>query len=468
MNVSRFLTNRAVQITLLVAVFAIMAFTGNMPDVQTIGFGAAIVGSTMQEIKGAIDGIGSAFEEFKKTNDERLQAVKDGNESRAKELDASLVKINADIAKFSDLKNTIETELNLNRERIEELESRRDSPGKTASEKIKDEYKKVWIDWFRSKGQSPMLEQKMVELGRKEVTIGSNAAGGYALPEEIDRAIQKQARLMSPVRELVRVVQVGSNDYKELVSIGGTNSGWVGESGTRSDTNTSDLRERAPTFGELYAYPQASEWSLDDLFFNVEQWIAEEVGTEFAIQEGTAVISGNGSNKPTGMLNTAPTTGTDTESPVRNAAAYEYVASQTSPLSVEADELISLIYKLNSRYRVNATWVMNSATTGVVRKLKDGNSQYLWQPGLQAGQPDRLLGYSHSSWEQLDDVANGTFPIGFGDFRSGYVLADRVGMRITPDRVTNIGFVRFYIRKRVGGTVRDNNAVKWLGIIEND
>ena len=420
------------------------------------------------EIKQMIDQVGTTFKEYRDTNDARIKALEKGDTARAAELGETLAKMDSELSKLGAVKTRIEKEMELMGERVEELEAKGTGPGRTETERNKDEYKNAFVTWMRGKGQDSIAEQKMQSLGKKEVTIGSSVGGGYAVPEEISREIIAQARLMSPVRDLVRVVPVGTSDYKELVSIGGVTSGWVGESTARAPTATSDLRERAPSFGELYAYPQASEWSLDDVFFNVEQWLAEDVGLEFAIALGNAVISGDGSNKPTGMLNTAPVSTADTDSPVRAAAAYQYVQSLYSPAAIGADELITLVYALNARYRANATFVMNSTTAGVVRKLKDSNNQYLWAPGLQAGEPDRLLGYPHATWEQLDDVGSGAFPIGFGDFKQGYTLADRVGMRITRDNVTNIGFVRFYIRQRIGGTVRDNNAIKWLATIEND
>jgi HK97 family phage major capsid protein len=162
------------------------------------------------------------------------------------------------------------------------------------------------------------------------------------------------------------------------------------------------------------------------------------------------------------MLNTTPVTTADNSSPLRAAAAYQYIASGASPAGVYGDSLIDLVYTLNSAYRAMATWVMNSVTTGAVRKLKDNDGQYFWQPGLQQGQPDRLLGYQIETWEQLDDVGINNFPIAFGNFRRAYVLADRVGLRVTRDNVTNVGFVRFYIRRREGGIVLNNDAIKWL------
>lgn len=423
--------------------------------------------STFSAIKDAIDNQAKAFDLFKKTNDDRLDAQKKGNESLAKELDEKLSKIEVDIKAASELKKSFEVEMQLQRERLEELESRASAPGKTQQQKMQDEYKSAFVDWIRHKGQSSQHEAKMYDLCRKDVTIGSASGGGYAVPEEISRKIEELEKKYSPVRRLVKIVKTGTSDYKELVGIGGTSgmvvgSGWVGESGSRSATDTPQLREVTPTHGEIYAYPQASEWSLDDIFFNVEDWITEEVSRAFAYQEGIAVISGNGTSKPTGMLNTTPVTTADWASPLRAAAAYQYIANAGSPIAIDGDKLIDMVYALNSVYRANATWVFNSVTTGAIRKLKDTTGQYLWAPGLQPGQPNLLLGFKYETWEQLDDVGSAKFPVAFGDFSRGYVLVDRVGTRVTRDNVTNVGFVRFYIRRREGGHVLNNDAIKWL------
>lgn len=423
--------------------------------------------TSMTALTKSINAIGEGFEAFKKTNDEVIAALKKGDESLAGELNQKLVKIEAAITEATKSKKDIETEIALQRERLEELESRAKSPGKTAQEKIKDEYKSTWEEWIRSKGSSPLAEQKLHDLMRKDVTIGSSAGGGYAVPEQIGRDIGMLQLKYSPVRDLVKVVPVGTSDYKELVDINGTTAGWVGESDSRTATNTSTLREVAPTHGELYAYPQASEWSLDDIFFNVDQWITDSVARAFAVAEGLAVISGNGTNKPTGMTNTAPVSTADDAASPRAAAAYQYVLSgDNSPAAIDSDSLIDLQYTLNSAYRSNANWVMNSNTMGAVRKLKaSGTGEYMWQPSLQAGQPDLLLGKAVRAWEQLDDIAGGALPIAFGDFKQGYLLTDRVGLRITRDNVTNVGFVRFYVRKREGGKPLNNDAIKFLKVL---
>ncbi len=269
------------------------------------------------------------------------------------------------------------------------------------------------------------------------------------------------------MRSLVRVDRVGSNDNKMLVSLRGASAGWVGKSTSRTETTTPSLRERAPTMGEIYAYPQTTEWALDDAFFDVGAWLVEEVAEAFAIEEGEAVISGNGTNRPTGMLNTAPVATADFASPLRAAAAYQFVPSlsPSSPAAAEilGDALIDLLYALNARYRVGATWVMNSTTAAAVRKLKDGNGAYLWAQGLAAGQPDRLLGYPVAIWEAMPDIGTNALPIALGDWRKAYRLADRSEIRITVDaNITTPGRVKYYVRRRTGGCVLNNDAAKFL------
>lgn len=429
------------------------------------------------EIKSAVDRLAEAHEAYKDTNDKRLVALEKGDKSTAAELGAKLEKIDADVTKFAKLKEQIEKEHEFQKERIEALEARASNPKKTAVDVIKDEYAGLFENWIRAKGMDASLEGKMQDLGRKAeqqlgrkaVTIGSPAGGGYAVPEQIAREIERLELKFSPVRSLVKVVQVGTSDYKELVSLRGASSGWVGEAGARTGTNTPTLREVTPTNGELYAYPQVSEWALDDMFFNVESWLAEEVAQEFAFQEGLAVIDGDGTNKPTGMLNDDPVLTDDFASPLRAADVYQYIASDQgdSPATagVTGDALIDTIYALNSAYRSGAQWIMNSATTGAVRKLKTQDGVYHWAPGLQAGQPNMLLGYPVATLEQMPDIGTNAFPIGFGNWRRAYVLVDRIGLRVTRDNVTAPGHVKFYVRRREGGIVLNNDAAKFIRTI---
>jgi HK97 family phage major capsid protein len=178
------------------------------------------------------------------------------------------------------------------------------------------------------------------------------------------------------------------------------------------------------------------------------------------------VIRGNGTNKPTGMLNTTPVTTADFASPLRAATAYQYIASPSlvSPTvyGIDPDKLIDLVYGVNSIYRAGASWAMNSTTAGAIAKLKDGEGRYLWRESLIAGQPAQLLGFPVAIWEQMDNIGANNFPIGFGNWRRAYTLTERTDLRITTDNITTPGRVKFYIRRREGGCVTNNDALKFL------
>jgi HK97 family phage major capsid protein len=375
---------------------------------------------------------------------------------------------------FDIFKNKNDAEIRALIERLEEIEARGDRPGRTgsnASTAAAREHKKRFEAWLRKPydaGTRNALSefQSREGLEQRGVTIGTPAGGGYAVPEEISREVEKLELQFSPVRSLIKVQRVGTSDFKSLVNIRGATSGWVGETDARTATDTSQLRERVPTHGEIFAYPECTEWSMDDLFFNVADWLAEEAAQSFAIEEGDAVIRGNGTNKPTGMLTTTPTTAADFASPMRNAAAYMYLASPSlvSPTvyGIDPDKLIDMVYSLNAIYRAGAAWAMNSSTAGAIAKLKDSEGRYVWRESLVSGQPATLLGYPVAIWEQLDDIGANNFPVAFGNFRRAYTLAERTDLRITTDNITTPGRVKFYIRRREGGCVTNNNALRWL------
>jgi HK97 family phage major capsid protein len=236
----------------------------------------------------------------------------------------------------------------------------------------------------------------MNELGnferhaRKAMSVGSHADGGFAVPSIWLREVERFEKKFSPVRSLVRVIQVDSADVKLTANIRGTDSGWVGEAGPRTATNTSQLRQVVPSFGELYAYVSCSEWAADDVFFSMQEFLAEEVAQQFALAEGEAVIRGSGTNQPKGILDEAPTTRADFDSPYRDNEIEYINADSDSPYAVGGDGLIDLLYRVASQYRSNGTWVMNSATLAEVRKLKSTDGVYLWAPGLAPGHPSGL------------------------------------------------------------------------------
>ena len=301
------------------------------------------------------------------------------------------------------------------------------------------------------------------EAELKSLSGAVPADGGYAVPREIDAMIASQLARLSPIRAIAQVVQTGSAGYRKLVSTGGTASGWVSETAARPETATPRFAEIAPPTGELYANPAASQSMLDDAAFDLETWLASEIAMEFARAEAAAFINGNGVNQPKGFLGAPATAAGDATRPF---GTLQFIASGNATGLDTAPELklIDLVHTLKAGHRQGACWVMNSATLAVVRKLKDADGSFLWQPGLSEAQPNRLLGYPVIEAEDMPDIAAGTCPIAFGNFRAGYLVAERSATQILRDPFTNKPFVHFYATKRIGGQVLDSEAIKLLKI----
>jgi HK97 family phage major capsid protein len=324
------------------------------------------------------------------------------------------------------------------------------------------------LDGAKAQGSaSPFAERylrKGLEAGveLKALSGASDAAGGYAVPEELDRQIERLLSAISPIRAIAQIVKVGSAGYRKLVTTGGTPSGWVAETAARPETDTPDFQEIAPPFGELYANPAASQAMLDDAAFDVEAWLAEEIAQEFARAEGAAFVGGNGSDKPKGFL--AAPNSIDGDG-VRGFGTLQFIKTGVAggfPASNPQDKLIDLVQALRSPYRQGASFVMNSATAAAIRKFKTADGAFLWQPGLVAGQPDTLLGYPVVEAEDMPDIAANALAIAFGNFRAGYLIAERSETQILRDPFTNKPFVHFYATRRVGGQVMNSEAIKLL------
>lgn len=402
----------------------------------------------MAEIEQKLGDIARAFEEFKAKNDTVIaEEIKKGTADvvRKEEVD----RINAAIS-------GLEAEV--------KAANRAALLGKVKSDadEKKDEYKSTFMNWAR-KG-----ERFEAELEAKGATLNTVTAneGGHAVPEELDRTILDLIKQISPFRSVANVVTVSTPDYKKLVNVRGTASGWVGETATRPTTTAPELREIAPPVGEIYANLAATQRMLDDAFFDVEAWLASEIAMEFAKAEGAAFLSGDGTNKPRGFLTaTANESGDATRTfghlqfiKTGQAGAFASVTTTSNP----GDTFIDVVYALKSELRSGAVWGMNALTQAAVRKFKTTDGDYIWQPGLQNGQPATILGYAVAEMPDMPNVATNTFPIAFGNFNRGYTIVDRIGTRTLRDPYTNKPFVQFYATKRVGGDIIDSEAIKLL------
>jgi len=420
-----------------------------------------------------IDEFGSAVEAMRKANDESLAELKKGNESRAKELEIQSDRANKKIDEALKVINQLNKENEEKTIRLELLEALADRPKGTPSEQLEQKHTQTWLKYFRTgmkdnalEHEVKSLEKRVMESKANEVLIGTALQGGNGLPKVISDTIEKLELAQSDILREVNVVSAGSPDYNELVTIAGANGGWSSETGSRSQSLAPNLRKVTITHGELYAFPRASNWSLQDLMFDVTGWLTQDVADTFAISVSTAIHSGNGSSKPTGMVNTAPTNADDYASPMRAAAVYEYIATGSSPVTTAPtlNGLIDLQAALRRPYQPNAKWAMNSATMGSLRKLRESSSsgQYLWQPSMQLGVPDMLLGKPVFVWEDMAAYAANALPIAYGDFRRAYTYARIGAMQMIRDEFTVPGFTNFLVSQRAGGIPRNNNAVKML------
>ncbi|QXO71669.1 phage major capsid protein [Morganella morganii] len=380
----------------------------------------------------------SSFEEFQKKNDKRIDAI----ESEKGKLAESVDTLNGKLSELDELKSSLEAELAAVKR-----------PGGGVANKDVAEHKSAF-GLFVRKGK----DDGLAELEQKAMQIGSDPDGGYAVPEELDRNIISALRDEVVMRQECNVVPVGTPSYKRLVNKGGTSSGWVGETDARPETNTSKIGIVEPVWGEIYGNPAATQTMLDDAFFNVEQFITDELTIEFAEQEEAAFTNGDGSKKPKGLLAYGSDDKGDKD---REWGKLQHLLLK-KPDELTADEVMQLVYTLRKPYRNGAKFMMNNSTLFKVRTLKDSQGNYLWQPGLQLGQPSALLGYGIAENEQFADMAAGAAPLAFGNFKRCYTILDRIGIRMLRDPYTNKPFVHFYTTKRVGSMMVDSNAVKLL------
>lgn len=438
-------------------------------------------------LKETIDALGTAFEDFKKNNDTRLKEIETKGAASSDTIEKQKA-IEKRLDELTDLKS-----------RLEKVEVKQDRP--TNPNAVNDqneskeelEYREAFLDYVRFGKHNPEvvdgLKRKGMALneyhraknvdfrkkasGSAQVDTINPGDGGYGVPKVISDQITKKLLDISPFRQYAKVVTVGTSDYHELVDKRGETYGWVGETDPRSQTRTPSLADCKPPMGTIYAYPMASEESLQDIFFDVEAWLIGNAVDAFAQGEGVAFATGNGTAKPLGFLN-APSPIVDGwgVSPPRPDFSLQYlptgVASgfpndQTgSPKGNPGDLLINLEMSLKPRYRARSSWFMAKNTIATVRRWKDGFGNYLWQPGLAAGKPSQLTGYDLVEAEAMPAIAANSYPILFGDLSQAYLVVDRSGVRMTIDEITLPGFVKFYVRKRVGGKVLNSDAAKLL------
>jgi HK97 family phage major capsid protein len=394
--------------------------------------------TTSGELRGAMRDFLGAFESFRQANDSRLDAIEQKKDDIV--LSEKVERINKAL-----------TEQKAALDRIA-LSDKRPALGETREA---DERKTAIVRYMRA-GDASAINA----LQTKSLNAGVDAEGGYLAPEPTERIIAAAVRDISPIRQIATVREIGTTSFKKPVSLGGGAAGWVGETGGRVETGAPTLSSIDFPTMELYAMPAASQTLLDDAVVDIEQWLADEVMGEFASQETNAFVNGDGVAKPKGFLSYGVA-----EDSVRTQSEIGYVASGALGAFAAgnpADKILDLIYAPKQAYRAGGRFVLNRKTLSVVRKFKDADGNYLWQPSMQAGSPSTLFGYPVTEVEEMPDIAANSHAIAFGDFARFYLIVDRQGVKILRDPYSAKPYVLFYTTKRVGGGVQNFEAVKLM------
>ena len=294
-------------------------------------------------------------------------------------------------------------------------------------------------------------------LEGKAMTTVVAADGGVLVSPQTAETIRAILVNTASIRSIATVVTVDATSYDVLIDRGDVGIGWATETTVSAETSTGILEKINIPLHELSAQPKASQRLLDDAAFDIEAWLATRIAERFARAESEAFIKGDGINKPKGFLSYTA---------VANASwgwnAIGYVPTGVAGGLTNIDPVVDLVYALGAQYRAGAAFVMNSKTTGVLRKLKDADGRFLWSDGVVNAEPPRLMGYKVLICEDMPDVGASSYSVAFGNFEAGYTIAERPDLRILRDPYSAKPHVLFYATKRVGGAVSDFAAIKLL------
>ncbi len=391
----------------------------------------------------AFDEMRRAFAAFRETNDDRLAQIE--------------TRLSADVVTEEKLAR-IDRALDETKGRLDRfaIEAGRPPLGSGAESDHADREHKAAFGLYMRAGEAANLRS----IEQKAMSAGSGPDGGYLVPTPAERDILRRMSTVSPIRQIANVVEISTHSLRRAFSYAGPAAGWVAESDPRPQSQTQQIADMSFPAMELYAMPAATQTLLDDAVVDIEQWIADEVGVVFAEQEGAAFVNGNGVNKPTGFL-AYPTV----QQASWSFGKIGYIDTGVSAgfaATTPSDILYDLVYALKAGYRQNARFVMNRRTQSDLRKFKTTTGEYIWEPPATLGAQATLMNFPVVEAEDMPDIAADSLSVAFGDFSRGYVVVDRIGVRVLRDPYSAKPYVMFYTTKRVGGGVQDFDAIKLL------
>jgi HK97 family phage major capsid protein len=303
---------------------------------------------------------------------------------------------------------------------------------------------------------------------QSKLSVGSDSEGGFFVPPEFSQKVAKKIFEISPLRQIASVQILPQGDTLEgIADVDEPAAGWVSEIGSRPETAAPTIQKWSIPLHEMYAQPKATQKLVDDAAIDIEQWIVEKIAKRFARLEGAAFVSGDGIGKPRGFLD-YPTSSDDDDT--RPWGTVQHIATGAAGafdtisglVADDANPLVSMVYSLKDEYQANAVWLMSRSSGAAIRRMRDANGVWLWQPSMQLGQPDRLLGYPVVFAADMPEISSDSLSVAFGDFEAGYQVVERPNFTMLRDPFTEKPFIKFYAARRVGGALINTEAVKLL------
>jgi len=402
-----------------------------------------------------IEEMQKGFNHLKETNEKLIDSKLKG--LGVDELEAKMTKIEADLdasetksQEAQAAKLVAEQKAEKMATEIDELRVAFNRGGESKAEK-EDLHAKA-VDLFLMKGKEALDEEQM-----KALATDTDGNGGFGLAVTQAAKITDFMFETSPMRAYASVGNISTGEWEAIIDSDEAGAGWVGERSARPQTSTPNLGKKVITTHELYADPRATQTMIDDASFDVANWLAGKVSRKFSRLENTAFVNGDGVVQPRGILTYA-------DGVIGSTGERELIEQVGSGEvgGIDADQLFELQGALKADYNANARFFFNRATLTNIRKLKDGDGNYLWQPGLSKGVGNSILGKEYALFEDMPELATDSLSVAYGDMREAYQIVDRMGVRVLRDPFTARPYVSFYTTKRTGGDVVNYEALKLM------
>ncbi len=409
-----------------------------------------------------IEQINQTFAQFREANDARIAALESGRPDpllgqKVDTINAEITKLQsqlADVAAQAASTGRLGTGETDNSVKAAQAFSR--LVGSEVTPEAYGDYTNAFNTYLRRGSSTPASVMATM-------SVGSAPDGGFSVTADMAGRLATRLFESSPMRQVANVQTIGGDALEGFNDLDEADAGWVGEAQERDETDTPELGKYSISLQEMFAQPSATQKLLDDSIFDIETWLIGKVSAKFIRVENAAFVVGDGILKPRGLF----TYGTSaTGDATRSWGSFQHINTGASGAfgagTAGGDTLIDTVYALKAGHRTNANWMMARNVLAAVRKLKDGDGNYLWQPNFEQRAGGLVLGYSVVEAEDAPQLGANSLSIAFGDFREAYTIVEKPTVTLLRDPYTRKGRVKFYTTRRVGGAAVQFEAVKFI------